>query len=44
MESDLEKQCKNQSKWAEIYIQERRKRKREISRANNLKYNKNKIK
>jgi hypothetical protein len=43
MESDLEKQCKNQSKWAEIYIQERRKKKREKSRAEQLKY-KNKTK
>ena len=43
MELDLEKQCKNQGQLAEIYIQQRRKRKREISRANNLKY-KNKTK
>ena len=43
MELDLEKQCKNQGQWAEIYIQDRRKKKREKSRAAQLKY-KNKIK
>ena len=43
MESDLEKQCKNQGLWAEIYTQQRRKKKREKSRAAQLKY-KNKTK
>lgn len=42
METDLEKQCKNQGQWAEIYTQERRKKKRDKSRIAQLKY-KNKI-